>query len=331
MHHLPFLLQNSLQIHTELEHITSPCLGVLREQVLNDIQVLKERVVLVIELTAFAYAGIGSFRSLIAHRHNLTIDLYLPGQTRINLYFAHAVFNILICHLEYGGLADVQRETAVLTHVYCNRIAFIVLAIPVVNTCTDVITIFVLLACEQRLYLVVILIILKCCPELILLVDKPFVNTIGDLLFHNKFIRADDFQVKLNVQVGSACASLHIEGLEVVVCVIRKGIALPFNALDPGNQIILFLCALIRWDVLQRMQSIHENGLQVFSPRKAGTIRIDNLTCGKINASAQGFMNAADVQHKNTVDVYPHVIIAGEFEDHGISVLTLTIFQLGEV
>ena len=42
-------------------------------------------------------------------------------------------------------------------------------------------------------------------------------------------------------------------------------------------------------------------------------------------------MDAADVQHKHAVDVDPHVVVAGEFEDHGVSILQSAVFQLGKV
>ena len=330
-HRLAFHLDGAFQIYAELKHIAGLRLSPLRQKVLGDVQVLEIRMVLVFELAAVLHPGVSCFGSAFTHGHNLAVDLDLPGLFRVYLNFFDGVFNFLVRYHEYGGLAGLQREAAVLIHGYRNGIAVFVFAIPVDNGGAG--SIFLLgtvrRAGIQRLYLIVVRIVFKGGLEFVLLVDKPRIDSLRDLFFHNNFARAHNLQVELDVQVGRTRAALHIESLEVVVGVVCKGIRCSVSVhILPGNGIDSVLHILRRAVIVQHS---HEDLVQRLLSGKTGSGRVVDLAGGKIDGAAQRLMDAADVQHKHAVDVDPHVVVAGEFEDHGVSILQSAVFQLGKV
>ena len=331
LHRLAFHLDGAFQIYAELKHIAGPSLGALRQKVLGDVQVLKIRMVLVFELAAVLHPGISRFGRAFTYGYNLSVDLDLPGLVRVYLNFFDGVFNFLVRYHEYGGLAGLQREAAVLIHGYRNGIALVVFSVLVENSRAG--NVFrvgtVRRAGIQRLYLVVFRIVFKGCLEFVLLVDEPRIYSLRDLFFHNNFARAHNLQVELDVQVGRTRAALHIEGLEIVVGVVCEGVRCSVSVhILPGNGIDPVLYILRRAAVVQH---IHEDLVQRLLSSKTGSGRVVDLAGGKIDGAAQRLMDAADVQHKHAVDVDPHVVVAGEFEDHGVSILQSAVFQLGKV
>ena len=333
-HLLPVFFCKGFQIHSELKHITEIIFRTLRQNVFNDVQILKVRMVLVIEVAAVSYPGIRSCRGTSRYLNDLIIDFNLFGLlVSIDFHFVNRIFNFFIGQHEYSGLAGFQREITVFIHRHLNRISPVVFAVSVVNTGADTFTALIRGVFIQRMNAVIICIVFKESLELILLVDKPGINTIREtlreLFFHNNFARTQDFQVELDIQVGRACATLHIKGLEFMVGVVRECIRCPIAIhIFPGYGIDLIFHALrctagvlyLHKDIIERLLSC-----------KAGPSRIMDLTSGKIDGAAQGLMNAADIQHKDTINIDPHVIITGELKDHRISIIQSAVFKLGKI
>ena len=79
------------------------------------------------------------------------------------------------------------------------------------------------------------------------------------------------------------------------------------------------------------VQYSHKYIVKCLLSGKAGAGRVVHFTGREIDGAAQRLMDSADIKHENSVDVYPHVVIAGEFEDHRIPAVSYSIFKLGEV
>ena len=122
------------QIYTELEHITRRSLSTFRQEVLDDVQILEVRMVLVFELAAVTSPGISRRCCTFTYLYDLTVYFdFFNLLISIDFNLINGIFYFLIRQFEYGCLTCFQRKESVFIYRHFNRIAFCILAIFVVN------------------------------------------------------------------------------------------------------------------------------------------------------------------------------------------------------
>ena len=125
-------------------------------------------------------------------------------------------------------------------------------------------------------------------------------------------------EVEADFEVGSAFAAFHIEDLDAVVGTIGKGVAVPVHAVLLTGRFIL------RFDG----RAVPNGRIRFRCITADRRIRVADFTCCEVDGAALRIVDAAEVKDKHAIDVNPHIIVAGELEDHWVGFFAVVTFHL---
>ena len=175
----------------------------------------------------------------------------------------------------------------------------------------------------KRVCTIIILLEFSCLiPDLIRILDQFVRCMINTFELFGQFYCAGLYrsQVKTHFQVGCARTTLHVEHLHFMCGVITENMdSFPIHNFSHKELVdFIFIqpaCTVITFED--------------FIKRCLGAVAI-YFACPEVDRTANGAVNATQIQHQFAVNIEPEVIVAGELEDDVVSPVIYAIRCLSE-